>query len=115
MVLQRCSPATLRVLLLMETLENDRYGPQKLMSKYLGQSFEHITLYTYNGAAIFLEPSVYTVLHNNYMLFSFINPAKVAAKIEPENSDEDFSNSKTPSRKKKKEADNTPKGRFYSL
>ena len=32
-VLHRCSPATLRVLLLMKTLENDRSGPQKLMTK----------------------------------------------------------------------------------
>ena len=29
------------------------YGPQKLMTKSRAE-FEHITLYTYNGAAIFL-------------------------------------------------------------
>ena len=52
MVLLRCSPPTLRVLLLMKILESDRYGPQKLMTKSRAE-FEHITLFTYNGAAIF--------------------------------------------------------------
>ena len=40
----------------------------KSLSLTLGQSFEHITLYTYNGAAIFFRSHPYiwstTVLHN---------------------------------------------------
>ena len=42
----------------------------KSLSQTLGQSFEHITLYTYNGAAIFWGGHPYiwstTVLHNTH-------------------------------------------------
>ena len=47
----------------------------KSLSLTLGQSFEHIILYTYNGAAIFFpEPSLY-MEYGTMMLYSSVMTA----------------------------------------
>ena len=56
----RCSPAMLSVLLLMKTLENDRYG--SFMTK---STAEFGILYTFNGATIFFGAIPTTILHNH--------------------------------------------------
>ena len=78
---QRCSLSALSVLLLLKYLRMTGMV-HKSLSLTLGQSFEHITLYSYNGAAILGggggggHPYIWstTVLHNKPACSTFDPP-----------------------------------------